>query len=61
MESKRVPKQSDVYQTLFIMMLWEYKQFKQCKMPYKYDVGGAFLRNLGKCTIDNLLFKNGII
>ena len=30
---KRVPKQSDGYQILFIMMLWEYKKFKQCKMP----------------------------
>ena len=30
-------------------------------MPYKVDVEGAFLQNLGKCTIDNLLFKIGFI
>ena len=55
MEPKRVPKQSDVYQIVFIMMLWEYNRFKQCKNAIKVDVGGVFLSNLGKCTIDNLL------
>ena len=61
MEPKRVPKQSDVNQILFIVMLWEYKRFKQCKNTIKFDVGGAFLQNLGKCIIDNLLLKNGFI
>ena len=35
MGPKRVPKQSDFYQILFIMMLWDYKRFKQCKNAIK--------------------------
>ena len=61
MEPKRVPKQMGLWQILSIMMLLEYKRFKECKIDIKVNVEGAFLQNLGKCMIDNLLYKNGFI
>ena len=42
MEPKRVPKQSDVYQILSIMMLCEYKKFKKCKNAIKSRRRGRF-------------------
>ena len=60
---ERVTKQRGVDQILLIMILHGYekkKKVQQCKVPQMFDVGGAFLQNLGKHTINNLLFKDSL-